>query len=66
MATVERVKGRIERLHLAMQKSDITKDRMSEYEGGIGLYRAMLISQVGQAQADEFFKGLDAAQKVEG
>ena len=66
MATVERVKGRIERLHLAMQKNDITKDRMSEYEGSIGLYKAMLISQVGQAQTDEFFRGLDAAPKVEG
>lgn len=65
MATVERVKGRIERLHIAMQKSEVTRERMAEYEGSIGLYKAMLIAQIGPAKADEFFKGLDLAPPLE-
>lgn len=65
MATLERVKGRIERLHIAMQKNEVTRERMAEYEGSIGLYKARLIAKVGPAKADEFFKGLDLAPSLE-
>lgn len=58
MVTVERAKGRIERLYIAMQKSDITKERMSEYEGSVGFYKSMLIGQIGQAEADKFIHSL--------
>ena len=58
MASVERVKGRIERLYLARQKSDLTKERVDEYNASISMYSALLISQIGLVEADKFMKNL--------
>ncbi len=58
MASVERVKGRLTRLYQAMQKSDLTKERVAEYESSVGYYTAMLIAQVGAEAADQFISGL--------
>lgn len=64
MASVERVKGRLTRLYQAMQKSDLTKDRVSEYESSMNYYTAMLIAQVGAEEADQFIKGLSQSAAV--
>ena len=65
MATVDRVKGRLTRLYIAVDKRDLTKERAAEYESSINLYTAMLISQIGKLETDKFIAGLNTAPILE-
>lgn len=65
MASVERVKGRLTRLHIALGKSDLTKERVSEYQSSVAIYSAMLIAQVGNAEAAKFTESLSETPKQE-
>lgn len=56
--TLERVKGRLQRLHIAMQKDDLTRERFAEYEASVAQYKAALIGMVGLAEADKFMNSL--------
>lgn len=66
--TLERIKGRLQRLHIAMQKDDLTKERFAEYEASLVMYKAALIGMVGLDEADKFIKSLaqPPAQTTEG
>lgn len=56
--TLERVKGRLQRLYIAMQKDDLTRERFAEYEASVAQYKAALIGMVGKEKADKFMNDL--------
>lgn len=56
--SIDRIKGRLQRLHIAMQKDDLTKERFAEYEASVAMYKAALIGRVGLAEADKFLNSL--------
>lgn len=55
---VDRIKGRLQRLHIARQKDDITRERWSEYETSIAQHTAALIGAIGAVEADKFLLSL--------
>lgn len=62
--TVDRIKGRLQRLYLAVQKDDLTKERFSEYETSIAQYTSALIGAVGAKEADLFIKEISKLPKA--
>lgn len=51
---VDRIKGRLQRLYIAVRKDDLTRERFSEYETSIAQYTAALIGAIGKVEADKF------------
>lgn len=62
--TIDRIKGRLRRLSLAVQKDDLTQERFSEYETSIAQYTSALIGAVGVKEADVFIKEISKLSKA--
>lgn len=60
---VDRIKGRLQRLYIAVQKDDLTRERFSEYEASIAQYTSALIAAIGVKEADIFIKDIKAISK---
>lgn len=62
--SIDRIKGRLQRLYVAAQKDDLTRERFSEYEVSIAQYTSALIGAVGAKEADLFIREISKLPKA--